>query len=71
MELFETDLKYGVRPSATPRRCNLPRQLSLFGHRMDDHAWTTGGKPDIRHCKLIAVGGYGEVHDVCSKYWAG
>jgi len=34
---------------------------------MDDYTWTIGGSPDIHHYKLIAVGGYGEVHEVYSK----
>jgi len=36
----------------------------LMSSRMDDYLWTTGGQENISHVKLIAVGGYGEVHQV-------
>ena len=32
---------------------------------MDDDLWTAGGQESITPVKLIAVGGYGEVHEVC------
>jgi len=31
---------------------------------MDDYLWTAGAQEGITHVKLIAVGGYGEVHQV-------
>jgi hypothetical protein len=36
----------------------------IMSSRMDDYLWTTGGQENISHVKLIAVGGYGEVHQV-------
>lgn len=30
----------------------------------DDYSWTTGAEDGIAHVKMIAAGGYGEVHQV-------
>ena len=31
---------------------------------MDEYSWTTGAQDGISHVKMIAAGGYGEVHQV-------
>jgi hypothetical protein len=49
--------------------CNLGRVVSsvlLFFTGMEESSWTVGGDDGVVHVKKIAVGGYGEVHQVFS-----
>ena len=32
--------------------------------RLVDYGWTTGGNSEIRHQRIIDIGGFGEVHQV-------
>jgi hypothetical protein len=48
----------------TSPRSPIDRPNRVNSMDSEDYSWTGGGDKSIAHQKLIAVGGYGEVHQV-------
>lgn len=62
---FSRNLACGPKeyPAADPQQRNRQANNKLI-IRADETHWVAAGMPDISHTKLIACGGYGEVHQV-------